>query len=247
MPRYDSYELTQKESIRYYIISGLVLAGIGYLFYHNIFFCILLMSLTYPAKKYYIKHLSEKRKRELTGQFRDLLYSLSASFATGRHMKEALEDASEGLLLIYNEDSPICTELSYMVKKMKETKQSEEELLRDFAIRSCLDDIQSFVDIYSICKKSGGNLEKVVMKAAEVLLDKIDIQREIHKLTAQKRLESYIITAIPFVIIGFLHIASPDYLSIMYETLAGKMIMSFALLGIFISYIWSTKLTQIEL
>ncbi|NLY71922.1 MAG: hypothetical protein GX076_09645 [Clostridiales bacterium] len=117
----------------------------------------------------------------------------------------------------------------------------------DFAIRSNVEDIRNFVDIYSICKRTGGNMEKVIMKAIDVLLDKIDIKREIHKLTAQKRMESYILTAIPFILLLFLHIVSPNYLSVMYETIEGRIIMTLALFTIVSSLLWNLKLTDISI
>jgi tight adherence protein B len=245
MPHYDSYELIGKERIRFYVLSGIILAGIGYLFYASLVISVLFIGLSYPAERHYTHYLADKRKRELSYQFRDLLYSLSSSFATGRHMQEALEDSEGGLRMIYDDAAPICFELSYMVKRMRESRESEEELLWDFASRSHISDIQSFVDIYSICRKTGGNMEKVVMKTIDVLLDKIDIQREIQLLTAQKRMEAYILITIPFIVILFLQLASPNYLSVMYETLTGRMLMSMALGGILVSYMWSMKLTKI--
>ena len=247
MPRYDCYQLIGKERICFYVVAGVFLAGVGYLFYKSVVISLLFAALAYPARRSYCRYLVAKRRRELSYQFRDLLYSLSASFATGRQMQEALEEAEESLRLIYHEGDSICIELSYMVKRMRESKESEEELLWDFASRSHIAEIQSFVDIYSICRKTGGNMERVVMKTVNVLLDKIDIQREIHMLTAQKRIEAYLLTAIPFVVILFLQTVSPNYLSVMYETIAGRSLMSLALGGILCSYLWSMKLTQIEI
>jgi len=247
MPCYDSYTLSLRENIGYYLISGFFLAVVGYLFYHSLLCSILLIALSHPGKKVYLAHKVEKRKTELSHQFRDLLYSLSASFATGRQMKEALEEAEEGLQLIYDRDTPICLELSHMIRLMKESKESEEELLKDFAFRSGIADIRNFVDLYIIGKKTGGNMVKVVIKTTNVLLDKIDIQLEIHKLTAQKKLESYIITALPFLVILFLKLSSPNYLNVLYETLLGRVLMTMALIIILIAYLWSMKLTKIEI
>lgn len=247
MPGYDRYRLRGAERIRFWLLSGLLMAGVGYLFYKSIIVSLIFTGLIYPGEKYYCNYLAAKRRRELSFQFRDLLYAFSSSFATGRLMREALEEAREDLNLIYDAESLICTELEIMVKRMTESKESEEELLRDFAERSHIADIHSFADIYSICRTTGGNMEKVIMKAIDVLLDKIDIEREIHKLTAQKRAEAYILTAIPFLVIIFLQLSSPDYFNVMYETLAGRLLMTITLVCVFISYLWSMKITQIEI
>ncbi|NLP29736.1 MAG: hypothetical protein GX363_01255 [Clostridiales bacterium] len=247
MINYDTYQLTGKKRVYFYLIVGLLMAGVGFLFYKSKLIIILFIALSYPIEKYYVKQLAQKMRRELSYQFRDLLYSLSASFATGRHMQEALIEAESGLKLIYDEKAAINRELAHMVKRMIESKESEEELLWDFAIRSNVEDIRNFVDIYSICKRTGGNMEKVIMRAIDVLLDKIDIKREINTLTAQKRMESYILTAIPFILLIFLHIVSPNYLAVMYETIEGRIIMTLALLTIVTSLFWNLKLTNISI
>ena len=65
-------------------------------------------------------------------QFRDLLYSISASVSTGRQMPEALKEAEQNMKLIYKEDSCIVLELTNMVKRLNEYRESEEEILRIF-------------------------------------------------------------------------------------------------------------------
>lgn len=247
MTNYDCYQLNGKRRVYFYIICSFLASVIGYLFYKNILIAALFVVFSYPTERYYLRYLVGKQKRELSYQFRDLLYSLSSSFATGRQMQEALAEAEGGLRMIYDEDAHICRELSHIVKRMRESRELEEELLWDFALRSNVADIRSFVDIYSICKRTGANMDKVIMKAINVLLDKIDIQREIHMLTAQKRMESYILTATPFIVLLFLQIVSPDYLSVMYLTLSGRFLMSLALLAIVASFFWSMKITQISL
>ena len=93
------------------------MAGVGFLFYKSKLIIILFIALSYPIEKYYVKQLAQKMRRELSYQFRDLLYSLSASFATGRHMQEALIEAESGLKLIYDEKAAINRELAHMVKR----------------------------------------------------------------------------------------------------------------------------------
>ncbi len=243
---YDSYMLSRKQNMIYFLVCSTALAAGGYLFYHNLFFCMGLALLSIPGKQYYKSYLVQKRRKELSSQFRDLLYSLSASFSTSKPMKDALEEALPVLLLLYGENGMMYKEVAYMVRRMQESRDSEETLLLDLAERSRDQDIESFIDVYIICRKSGGNLMRVVSKTVTVLIDKLDISREIQKLTAQKRYESAIITAIPLLMLLFLQFASPDFLSVLYETLAGRILMTLALFGTIGAYFWSMKITKID-
>ena len=161
-------------------------------------------------------------------------------------MAEALSEAADNLSLIYSKDSLIVMELSLMAKRMNEYRESEEEILKDFASRAAIDDITDFVDIYLTCRKTGGDLIKVLTKASEIITDKITVEKEIQTLTAQKRFEAKILTAIPIFIIFALQLLSPGYLAVMYEGIAGRVLMTLALAGIAASYFISSQLTKIE-
>jgi len=243
---YLYYELNFNEKIRFLVLCGLGLMAIAYLFYHSIILSLLFSCLAYPGLGPYRSYLAEKRRKQLKEQFRDVLYSISASVSTGRQMPEALFEAEQSMKLIYKEDSMIVLELSHMVKRLNEYREAEEEILKDFASRTDIEDISDFVDIYLTCRETGGDFIKVLTKASEIIMDKITIEKEIRTITAQKQFEAKILTAIPLIILLFLQLVSPDYLSAMYEGIKGRILMTLALSCLGFSYLWSMKLTKIE-
>ncbi len=243
---YSSYHLSDGEKYKFLIICGAGLMAVGYLFYHSFIVSLFLACLSCPALVFYRNYLAEKRKRVLKDQFRDVLYSISASVAAGRQMPEALKEAEKNMRLIYTEEALITKELAGMVKRLNEYREPEEKILKDFAQRTGIEDIADFVDIYLTSRETGGDLIKILTKASETIMEKIAIEREIKSVMAQKQFETKILTSIPFIIILFLQLMSPDYLSVMYEGIKGRMLMTAALFGIGISYFWSMKLTRID-
>lgn len=244
---YANYTLSKKEKIRFLVAGYMILYAVIYLFYHSIIFSFAGAAAVYLTIPFAEKYLAEKRKSSLTIQFKDLLYSLSTSIATGRQVPEALAEASENLSLIYGEDGPMVVELRYMNKRIHEHRESDIDLLLDFARRSHCEDISSFVQVYYTCRALGGNLEKVLKSTTEILLEKMNIEREIRMLTAQKKLEGRIISTMPLIVILFLNVFSPDYLAPLYTTIAGKMIMSLSLIGIGYAYRLMNRITDIEI
>lgn len=243
---YFIYELSSKERNNFLIFCGLGLFSLAFLFYHSLILSLMISALSFSGLSFYSEYLAEKRRKAVKEQFRDVLYSISASVSTGRQMAEALHEAEKNMRLIYKEDALIVKELSHMVKRLYELREPEDEILKDFAFRTGIDDIANFVDIYLTCRQTGGDLIKVLTKASQIIMDKITIEKEINTITAQKRFEAKILTAIPIVIILFLQIVSPDYLSVMFHSLQGRFLMTAALAGIGTSYYWSTVLTRIE-
>lgn len=137
-------------------------------------------------------------------------------------------------------------ELKLMEIRINENKESDIDVLIDFADRSGCEDIRNFVQVYMTCRTMGGNLEQVLKNTTEILVDKMSIQREIKTLTAQKKLEGKIITLMPAGVILLLNILSPDYMEPLYLTFAGRLIMTAALAGIGTAWYWTGKLTELE-
>lgn len=243
---YNEYRLAKREKIIFLSELVVFLAAAGYVFYAGIFPAAAAPLLYPKAEKIYRGWLARRRKNVLLVQFRDFLYSLSASFASGRHMAEAMEEACENLTEIYGADSVLVSELLAMLKKMKETGDTDISVWADFSARCHLEDIGDFTAVYAACRETGGNLVAAVNKAASVIGEKITIENEIRTMAAQKKLEGRIITAMPVIIILFLQMMSPEYLEIMYTSLAGRLLMTAALAMAAGAYVVIERITQIE-
>jgi tight adherence protein B len=133
-----------------------------------------------------------------------------------------------------------------MVTSIKENKENDIRLLRDFADRSHCEDIENFVQVYASCVITGGDLEKILKNTIEIIMDKITIEREIKTMTSQKRFEGNIITAMPLIVIMFLNVFSPDYLEPLYVTVSGRLIMTAAITGLVGAHFMTQKMTDIE-
>ncbi len=240
-------QMSRKEIGRYYGISLPIIFIIFYLFYHSLILCNISLVLAIPLAKYYEEHLEKERKKTLNLQFKDLLYSISASVSAGRQMTEALEEGRENMKMIYRQDAPIILELDHIMKGIREAGFSEEQALINFSSRCKLEDVENFVDTYLICRTTGGDVEKVVLKGAQLIMEKIAIEKEIMTVTSQKKFEAKILTAMPLGMLALMQFVSPEYMAVLYESFAGRLVMTAALLGILLSYYFSSKILDIRL
>ncbi|MDR3304657.1 MAG: hypothetical protein LBS85_01295 [Clostridiales Family XIII bacterium] len=243
---YETYALHGKERMKYYLIASAGLAFLGILFFDSLIAAAGLALCSIPAERYWCRQRAAERRRSLSAEFKDMLLSLSASFQTGRQMTEAIFEAREHLLLIFPENAPINAELARMTRRLSSGGESEREVLFDFARRSCSEDARQFADIYYTCLVTGGDVVKVVNRTTEVLVEKMAIRKEIETLTAQKKYEAKILTLMPIVILLFLRLNSPDYLTPLYSTAAGMFVMAAALAALAASFVWSSRIMEIE-
>ena len=244
---YRVYIPSRSQRIKYYAVctAGLVLTG--WLFFNNPFLTAALVLISIPFEKKWRASLAASKRKELATQFKDMLFSLSASFQSGRHMIEAIDEARKNLLVIYPADASINIELESMTKRINSGGESDREVLYDFASRSGLDEARNFADVYYTCLQTGGDLALVVNRTAEVILEKMTIRREIDTLMAQKKYEAKLLTVVPFMILLYLRFSSPDYLVGFYTTLVGLFIMAAALAALVVAFFWSEKIMDIEI
>lgn len=240
---YDNLDLSPKDLFRFYIVILSLGMTIGFLFYENGYVGIIFSCLFYLSLPKYKAHLAEKRKQQLILQFRDVLYSLSSSIYSGRNMSKALEEAKEFCKGTYSPSDYIIKELDYMTKAIENGMETDTVVLRDFAKRSGLEDIEDFVNVYENCKSSGGNLPQTINRAITIIGDKIGLEHEMKSIFAQKIFEGRIVGLAPVGMVLFIKLSSPEYYLPMTTTSAGRMATTIALtlMGIGLLYIEEVK------
>ena len=244
---YSVYELNKREKIIVFSGGYFCLSVIAFLFYHSLFLSFAGGFAAWFLFKPAALFLARRRATRLNVQFKDLLDSLSASVAAGRQMEEALLEAYSNLSLMYGDGEPIMKELAHIRRCIRENKESDRTLLLDLASRSGSEDINNFVQVYVTCRTMGGDLEKIITNAAEIITEKMNIDREIHAITAQKKFEGRLIAVMPLAMLLFLNLLSGSYIEVLYVTLAGRLVMTLCLAAMAYGVYLMEKLSTIEL
>ncbi len=86
-----------------------------------------------------------------------------------------------------------------------------------------------------------------IYKISDLICQKIEVEKEIKQIISQRKFEGKIITVMPILVLLFLRILSPEYLSIMYTGLPGRIAMTLALMGIYMAYRMIERITDIEI
>lgn len=190
------------------------------------------------------EYLIQKRKQQLSMEFKDALYSLVVSLRAGRSVEGAFAASLEDL-------DPLMTPLIYhewseLVKQL-EVGFTVEDGLEDLGLRSGIEEIRSFGRMIAICKRSEGDVSRVMENTIQLLQERMEIQTELKVLLTKKKSEQKILNLMPFVVVGMLIMMSPDYLSPLYDSIQGKLIMTVCVALTIISYMLSKKIADITL
>ena len=245
MDDYRVYKPDRWETALGVLLLASFLILIGILFYDTPLTVLLTVILIRPALKVYSDMMAEKRLNKLKLEFRDLLDSLAASFAGGRHMREALQEAESELGNIYEADDDIMMEIRGMLKRIDEG-ETDAAVIDSLAERTDIEDIRMFSQVFSTCRETGGDIITAMTEASSMLGDKIKIENEIRALTSQKKSEGMVISVMPVIIIIFLRMIAPDYVKVLYGNVLGIVLMTAALGATVFAFSMIRKITAIE-
>ncbi len=191
------------------------------------------------------KSLGLKRRRRLEQEFLEGMRAVSTALAAGYSPEHAFEEALWELEKIPDENPLMEAELRKIVGGLR-VNRSLEVLLLDLAERSGLWDVQSFAQVFSAAKRSGGNLNALIRHTVQALYQRQEVRREIQVCLSGKRLEQNVMSVIPCAILLYVGMASPEFLNVLYHNAAGVTVMTICLIVYFGAWMLGRRIVRIE-
>lgn len=242
---YWQQDISRREYL-FAAIRGLCIAGgIGYLFYESVLFVLLLLPL---AGVYFYGWLAgevKRRREQFLWDFRESLQCLRASLDLGYSVENSIRETARELARQCGEDVLIRKEFAYMSRQI-EMNVPAEQVLREFAQRTQIDDVRNFVTVFSVAKRSGGEVSGILKQSADQICDKVNVKREIQTVTAAKRLEFKIMAAVPLGMILYIKLSFSEFVSVLYGNLFGMFLMSCCLATYMLAYWIGRNIIEIE-
>lgn len=244
---YNVYHMSKVETILYTLAAAVTLFALGYIFYQNVIISLLFSLLAVKFPKMQTKSIIRKRKKQLTMQFKDMLYSLSSAVSAGNSVERALEVARDDMINQYGESNVfIVTELELMISRIS-LNQNIEDVFADFAERSGVEDVKTFADIFEVAKRTGGNLVQIIRQTTDVIADKIEVETEMDTTLSGKKMEQKVVTVMPIALTLFMTVSTGDFMAPIFTTWSGRIVATVALALILVGVIWSNSITNIEI
>ena len=229
------------KEIGMYLIFALIL----YIFYRSVWAFLVLPPACIIYHRRNKKAVEKKMQELLSSQFKDALIALTAALRAGYSIENSLIESHKQMASLYGETSPIYKELGRIINEIH-LGVNAEEALASFAERSGVDDINTFASVFSIARRSGGDLVEIIRKTSDDISSKIDTKNEIAVVVSSKRMEQNIMSVMPIAIIFYIGISSPSMLSPLYGNITGILVMTLSLGVYAAAYCISRKIMNIE-
>jgi tight adherence protein B len=177
-------------------------ALLGYLLV-NVFLSVAGAVLGFFFPLYLIRYYRRRRIRLFNAQLVDALQSMANGFKAGLTFPQAIEQvAKEGR-------PPLSQEFSLFVKEVKLGVPLDEALV-NMAKRVGSDDLELMVVSTNIARSIGGNMSEIFETISATIRERFRLEGKIDSMTAQGRLQGWVVAAMPVFLGIVLNIMRPD-------------------------------------
>jgi len=123
---------------------------------------------------------------------------------------------------------------------------SFDQALDNLEQRVDLEDMALFGSAMRVSRETGGNLAETLERLADTLRQKLAIEGKIRALTAQGKLQGFIVGLLPFALMFVLFKMEPEAMSRMFTTWYGLAVIGFIVLMEFIGGLIIKKIVTID-
>lgn len=242
---YERYHFSKKELVQHTVVYFGILLGVSWLFYHS-FWAALIFS---PGLRFFLKGrkaaVIKSRKNQLLVEFLTGIRAVANALNAGYSVENAMEEAWKESRKVYGEEGLFTQEIGEMVRKVS-LNETLESLWADLGRRSHLEDLENFAEIFSVARRSGGDLNEIIRNTAENIAKKAEVYQEIEVSLASKKMEQKIMCVIPFFILLYVDLGSPEFLEKLYHNELGVFIMTGCLCIYAAAFWWGRRIVEIE-
>ncbi len=212
---------------------------IGPLLFHSAIGGVFLAVPLLLLPKLYVAGAQRKRLQAFNEQLPSALDSLSNSLRGGYGLVQAMKLVSTEMPPpLANEFQRVVSEVSYGLPYDMAFKN----MLR----RNNSPDLSMVVTAIEINLEVGGNLSDILDNIGAIIRDRVRIQGQVKAYTSQTRLSSTVLTGLPFGLGLLIFMVNPTYLSALWSTTMGLIMMGIAVTMVMIGSIVLSKLAKID-
>lgn len=186
-----------------------------------------------------IQGVAARHKAKFENQLPDTLNLLSTSLRSGYSLLQAVEAVAA------EAPEPTAREFG---RAMNETRlgRSPVAALKQVADRMESLDFDWAVLAISIQREVGGNLAEVLQTAADTMLQRNRLRREMKALTAEGRVSAYVLGSLPIFLFAFLFTTRRDYLEPMLESTTGLLALGGAGVMLGVGIFWLSRIVKVD-
>jgi tight adherence protein B len=166
-----------------------------------------------------VKHYRKRRIKKFNVQLVDALQAMANAFKAGLTFPQAIEHVAR------EAQPPLAQEFGLFVKEVKLGVPLEEALI-NMGRRVGSDDLELVVVATNIARQLGGNMAEMFETISTVIRERFRLEGKIDALTAQGKLQGWVVAAMPAILGLVLNYMRPDLMQPMMDHWFGYILVT---------------------
>lgn len=187
----------------------------------------------------YLKFRHSRRLNRFNGQLAETLGLMAGGLQAGLSLPQAIDS------VVREGSEPMAGELQRALVEQR-LGVDITDALEGVGQRMDSEDFNWIVMAIRIQREVGGNLAEILHTVADTLREREYLRRQVKALSAEGRLSGYILTGLPPLIGVYMMFANPDYISVLYTTLPGYVLLALAAFMLALGSFAMAKLSKVE-
>jgi tight adherence protein B len=163
---------------------------------------------------YLIRYYRRRRIRRFEGQLVDALDQMAAALRAGLSLQQAMDNVGK------EADPPLGQELGLTFRELK-LGVPMDEALNNLSARVSSDDLRLVTTASNICRQLGGNMAEMFETIAQTVRERFRLEGRIRALTAQGKLQGWVVSSMPIILGLVLNWMRPDLMQPMLHSWFG--------------------------
>jgi tight adherence protein B len=190
---------------------------------------------------FYVLFKRGQRSTRLSQQLPDALEMMARSLRAGHALSSSFKMVATEM------PTPVSIEFGRAFES-QELGMPFEKAVADMTRRAPENqDLKIFALSVIVQKETGGNLVEIIEKIADTVRGREKFQGKLRGLTAEGRMSSYILGALPFLSLLFMLFANRTYLMPLFEEDIGHYILGYAIFSWTMGFLWMRKMTKVKM
>jgi tight adherence protein B len=188
-----------------------IVAGAVASFFSGILIAAIPVTVAISIVPFWLVSLARKqRQQKLAKQLPDAYQMIARGLRSGQTVSQAMRAIADEV------SSPLAEEFAYCWEQQN-LGLTPEGSLKELARRTGILEIKIFVVALTINSTSGGNLSQLLEKLATVIREREKMRDKVYALTAEGRMQAYMLIALPFGLAAMISVVNPTYILPLFE------------------------------
>ena len=195
--------------------------------------------VAFLGPRFYLRSLKKQRLAKFNEQLEDALISMSSALKAGFSITQALENVAS------ERRHPISFEFTLLLQELRLGVQFD-TALRKMADRIGSQDFELVAVAIITARQTGGELTNILEELSGVIRERMRIMQRVRALTAQGRMQAWLIASVPFVLLFAMTRLAPDLMDEFLGSAVGVVVLFAVVVMVVSGFLWIRKITTID-